>query len=171
MTLPFEVQDSFRLATAARMAFSLTQHMQQGDAANWVAADIEDLFRFYLNLRHLSHAHVSLELLATDGCRLYHRDNVGIRLLCTYFGPGTEWAPRQALVHPDRGDDDSPRDAAGVLVRRSLLRHAGQGEVLLLKGKTWPGNSLNAAVHRSPPIAALGLTRLVLSIDACAHGG
>jgi hypothetical protein len=85
-----------------------------------------------------------LECIADDACRRFHADNVALRLLCTYLGPGTEWLPDPAA--PDR------------------LRRMPPLAVALLKGRGW-GDGGAACVHRSPPIAGLGVRRLLLAVD------
>lgn len=108
-----------------------------------------------------------LAVVENDACRKLHTDNVTVRLLCTYAGPGTEWVPdedalRENLCRLDVGFEDANRS---VLRHPDALRRAGVGDVLLLKGEAFPGNRGRGAIHRSPPIRDRGLRRLVLKID------
>jgi hypothetical protein len=161
--IPFE--RSVVGASGAAVARALVAPLRRGGARAWLEADVAGLVDRYRALVGARAAEASLELLTTDACRKYHRDNVGIRLLCTYFGPGTEWAPWAALVHPDLPDDETPRGPDGIFVRREALAQAAAADVLLLKGRRFPGNARNGVVHRSPPIEATGARRLVLRID------
>ena len=74
----------------------------------------------------------------------------GLRLNATYRGPGTQWLP--------------PERAEAAL--RSQRRYRGplnelpRFSVGLFKGVVQAGNG--AIVHRSPPVARHGLTRLFL---------
>ena len=113
------------------------------------------------------HIHASLSIQRTDGCRKIHTDYVSLRLLCTYAGPGTEWVPNADLVRENLGRTDVDVDAANrsVIRRGAVLRSCAPGELLLLKGEAYPGNSSWGAAHRSPPIEARGESRLVLKLD------
>ena len=74
-------------------------------------------------------------------CPGWHFDRLGIRLVCTYQGPGTQWLDDQAR---DRGDL-SPRK-----ITRDSYIQSTPGEVVLLKGFLWQGNDAFGAIHRSP---------------------
>jgi len=85
-----------------------------------------------------------LEHVVNDSCHKFHVDTVGLRLLCTYAGPGTEW-----IDPPDK-------------VRRMTTM-----EVAVFKGAahTGPGPRV---LHRSPPLSAgtfVDHSRVVLCID------
>ncbi len=110
----------------------------------------------------------TLSVLHADGCKKLHVDEKGIRLLCTYVGPSTEWAPNDAVDRAALSSHgyDFERANESILRDRRALRPVERGWVALLKGEGWPGNRGNGVVHRSPPIADRGLRRLVLAIDA-----
>ena len=85
-----------------------------------------------------------LEHVTDDSCRKFHVDHVGMRLLCTYIGPATEWI-----------------DITGKVRRMSPM------DVGLFKGAKFsaPGPRIR---HRSPPLSHLPpdrRSRLVLCID------
>ncbi|MEL6547750.1 MAG: DUF1826 domain-containing protein, partial [Myxococcota bacterium] len=52
-----------------------------------------------------------------------------------------------------------------VLMPGGQVQHTTPGDVVLLKGETWPGNDGSGAVHRSPPIEEQGARRLLLKFD------
>jgi len=86
-----------------------------------------------------------LEHVIDDSCRKFHVDAVGLRLLCTYAGAGTEWV-----------------DAGGKVRRMAAM------EVAIFKGSAFPGGGPRV-LHRSPPLRTgtlAGQSRLVLCIDA-----
>lgn len=117
-----------------------------------------------LNRQHL---HAQLFIQRSDGCRKIHADNVSIRLLCTYAGPGTDWLPDQDVNRKYLGASKLNATAANkrIIRRGSTLRRTVPGEVLLLKGNAHPGNAGRGAAHRSPPLGASSAARLVLKID------
>ncbi len=97
-----------------------------------------------------------LEAVTDNACRRLHRDCVPLRLLTTYHGPGTEWVVPEfadfALASPDGYDGPMERLSAG--------------SVALFKGCGFPGQlHERGIVHRSPPIAGSGITRLVLCLN------
>ena len=89
-------------------------------------------------------------------CPGWHIDRVGIRLVCTYAGPGTEWPDDQDL---DRNDLRS--DVLGPLEHVQ----ATVGEIVLLKGALWQDNTGFGAVHRSPTIPADAELRTLVTLD------
>jgi hypothetical protein len=108
----------------------------------------------------------SLSLTRSDDCRKYHVDWVGLRLIVTYVGPGTEWVPdhavhRPALAAPWRSLTAINR---AIVPDPTQVLRARAGDVLLLKGESYPGNSGRGAVHRSPPIAHTSDRRLVFKL-------
>jgi SAM-dependent methyltransferase len=92
-------------------------------------------------------------------CPGFHVDRVGIRLVCAYVGPGTEWLPEPQVDRVALGR----REPGGVL-RLGAPARLAIGAVGLLKGEAWPGNEGRGAVHRSPPVAA-GERRVLLTIE------
>lgn len=130
--------------------------------------DIERLVRLFARLGAGPDVRAKLTLLSTDQCRKFHADYRGLRLLCTYVGPGTECVDdadvdRSALGQPN---DDVEQANARIVPRASSIVRAGVGDVVLLKGEHYPGCQSRGAVHRSPPIVHLNQRRLVLTLDA-----
>jgi hypothetical protein len=94
-----------------------------------------------------------LEAIAHDACWRFHRDHVGYRLNATYRGPGTQWPPLEHAARALKAQrryrgplNEFPRFAAG-----------------LFKGVVRAGTE--AIVHRSPPVAGSGQTRLFLCLN------
>ena len=87
-----------------------------------------------------------LDVIDTDGCRRFHRDVVRARLLCTLRGSGTEFGIASDGEDPAR------------------IERLATGDVGVFRGTLWPGGVL-PLVHRSPPIAGRGETRLLLVLD------
>lgn len=130
-----------------------------------LAADIAWLAECVADLAGAPSAGVRLEVLERAMCPRFHVDRTGLRLLCTYRGPGTEWlddasADRRWLGGgPDRLDDA----VSGLIVDPTGIQRLSAGAVVLLKGSAWPGNAAAGAIHRSPAVAAP--PRVVLAID------
>ncbi|HEU4408123.1 MAG TPA: DUF1826 domain-containing protein [Polyangiaceae bacterium] len=136
-----------------------------------LADDVRDLIARFAAVSGAARPHAHLEAVDDDGCRKFHVDYVGLRLLTTYVGPGTEWLSEDAVDRAALAPSDAPPDETNAAVVRdpALVRRARAGDVLLLKGEGWPGNEGRGAVHRSPPVAATGARRLVFKLTALAH--
>lgn len=98
---------------------------------------------------------VGLRLRVLDGpmCPRFHVDNVPLRLLTTYVGPGSEW-----LQEPDspRGELHTAQPPV------DKIQHLHVADVAVLKGEKWQGNEGAGLVHRSPSVQQ---GRLLLSLD------
>ena len=115
--------------------------------------DIAELARAFAGLVGSPDVDLRLEALDHDGCWRFHRDHVGYRLNATYRGPGTQWPPLEHAARALRAQrryrgplNEMPRFAAG-----------------LFKGVARAGSA--AVVHRSPPVAGSGTTRLFLCLN------
>jgi hypothetical protein len=94
-------------------------------------------------------------------CPRFHVDRVGLRLLCTWIGAGTEWLAhedviRERLGHHSGGCGEVQRPGAAI-------QHMEPFAVGVFKGEGWPGNAGRGAVHRSP---APSSWRVLVSLDA-----
>lgn len=103
-----------------------------------------------------------LATVTSDMCRKFHTDINDLRLLCTYSGPGTLWLEEENI---DRNALDSFKDDALVVRDQSQIKQASTGDVVILKGATYPKEGTRAGVHRSPSIEENGSQRLLLRID------
>ncbi|MGA4454694.1 DUF1826 domain-containing protein [Pseudomonas fortuita] len=116
-------------------------------------ADVAWLVAAYTCLVGARQVGLRLRVLTGPMCPRFHVDNVPLRLLTTYAGPGSEWLREQ----------ESPRGelhTAQVPVNNIQKLHVG--EVAVLKGEKWQGNEGAGLVHRSPS-GQQG--RLLLSLD------
>lgn len=145
----------------------LLQPVSNSLARRFLAQDITSLARDFGAALGRRHLHGQLRVLAHDGCRKLHTDNVIVRLLCTYAGPGTQWVRNEDVVRDNLAQIDVDLDTANRSVLRvaDAVRQCTTGDVLLLKGEAFAGNDGLGVVHRSPPIAERSLRRLVFKID------
>ena len=127
--------------------------MPPGDMRDLLIGDVGDLVSVFARITQSDLVDVRLERVSHDACWKFHRDCVEARLLTTYRGSATEW------VQPD--------DAARAL--REQTRFKGPMErlrihdVAIFKGDC--AGSGSGIVHRSPPIAGTGQTRLLLCLN------
>jgi hypothetical protein len=106
--------------------------------------------------------HLRLDRIEEQMCRLFHVDRVGMRVLCTLAGAGTEYLPDTAC---DRRLLGTGSNAA--VLDWSAVCHVPAGDVLAFKGsprevgESFPRGGL---IHRSPP-ASPSQPRCLLAID------
>ena len=93
-------------------------------------ADFQRLGRRLASLSGAPAVRMRFEHVIDDSCRKFHIDAVGLRLLCTYAGAGTEWVNN------------------GGTVRRMATMEVG-----VFKGSAYPDGAPRV-LHRSPPLSA-----------------
>ncbi len=127
--------------------------LPEGEMRALLVCDVGNLVSAFARIARTDLVDVRLERVSGDACRKFHRDFVAARLLTTYRGPATEWV--------------QPRHAETALrAQKSFkgpIEHLGAQDVAIFKGScAGPGSGI---VHRSPPIAGTGRTRLLLCLN------
>lgn len=103
---------------------------------------------------------IKLELQDSQGCRLFHRDHVGQRMVVTYYGPTTEWIENEyvqesgltwsaALEKKEKEKENDYIDRRNSLIVKdwSKVRSAPFQGALFMHGIKI---RRDAVVHRSP---------------------
>lgn len=119
--------------------------------------DVLALGEFFAALIGQERIALRLEGITGPGCHRWHADAVGLRLLTTYRGPGTEWLAWPGGARTARGLDPAALPATP--------RRLATGDVAVFKGEGYPGNSGWGAIHRSPPAGPGMQARLLLCLD------
>ncbi|WP_394748895.1 DUF1826 domain-containing protein [Spongiimicrobium salis] len=122
--------------------------------------DILNLLGLFKQVTRASSFRVSLAKVSTNMCPRFHADNNQLRMLCTYYGPGTLCLPDQA---EDRKAYLTGQGNQKILTDESLVIQVNTGDVVILKGALYPGAV--PVLHRSPSIEENGGERILLSID------
>ena len=145
----------------------LLQSVSNPVARQFLIEDITSIVTDFSHALGSRHLHAQLSVVSHDKCCKFHTDNVTVRLLCTYAGPGTEWVRNEDVVRKNlaRTDVDPETANRSVLRARDVVRHCAAGDLLLLKGEAFDGNRGSGAVHRSPSIAERTLRRLLFKVD------
>jgi hypothetical protein len=109
-----------------------------------------------------------LEVVGKAMCPRLHVDRVGIRLLCAYRGPGTEWVEDASVDRRFLGAaaGGQPDETSGLLLAGHRIESIPPFAVALFKGSLWQGNDGRGIVHRSPAIAPGDAPRILLAMDA-----
>jgi hypothetical protein len=135
----------------------------------WLLSDLALVVGHFVALAQPVRFRLSFGAVRDDSCRKFHVDNLRLRLVTTYAGPGTEWLPedmvdRAALSHTY----EHPSDANRRIVRDPCgVRRARVGDIVALKGSRdlAPDATVGGAVHRSPPIEGTDALRVVLIVS------
>lgn len=122
--------------------------VQLAELPRALVADIQTLAVRFAELTGKSALRIRLEGVTTNACKKVHADYTDLRLITTYAGPGTDYAPH--------GDGDC------------CLERVPTGAITLFKGRLF-GAGHDPCLHRSPPIEGSGEARLVLVIDTPAR--
>lgn len=141
------------LRDALNEMFEISGTPNDTSEATALINDISDLARRYTVIADSKHVDLRLAVVRDNECWKFHRDNVALRLITTYLGPGTQYI--------------APADAENALRTQQAyngpIRHIPKHAVALFKGSL--GASARGVIHRSPPIVGSGLTRLLLCLN------
>ena len=109
--------------------------------------DASALASIFANVMDSAYVRLRFDVVETNACRKFHIDAVKARLVCTYRGTGTQY-----------GLSENGHDPAQILT-------VPTGAPIILRGTRWPETPVSGMLHRSPPIAGTGETRLLLVVD------
>lgn len=139
-----------------------------GDGRDALNADITLLADILGELLDAKTIGLRLEVIGKAMCPRLHVDRLGIRLLCTYRGPGSEWVDDEEVDRSrlGAGANGLPDESSGLLGPSSRIEVIPPFAVALLKGSLWQGNAGRGVIHRSPAIAPSEAPRILLAMDA-----
>ena len=123
--------------------------------------DLRRLADVFFGLSEDRDVSMRLETKDDNGCRRFHVDRTHLRLLCTYHGPGTLWLT-DAQADRAAQENGEPNDKIIRFGEPSCFETFWVG---IMKGDAYPGNAGRGLVHRSPPIAGSGRTRVLFCLD------
>eukprot|EP00440_Ansanella_granifera_P047653 gb/GFBE01051616.1/.p1 GENE.gb/GFBE01051616.1/~~gb/GFBE01051616.1/.p1 ORF type:complete len:149 (+),score=32.74 gb/GFBE01051616.1/:1-447(+) len=106
-----------------------------------------------------------LEAFGKYGCTKWHQDNYVARAFVTYNGPGTDYADDSNV---DFWELQNCGNAEHVLKDPSKIKSVAAGDILLIKGLTFPRGPAGL-VHKSPQVRHYPdgriMHRLCLKVD------
>ena len=108
----------------------------------------------------LNTSNISFSLETSRSCKRYHIDNVPVRLLVTYYGKGTEWAPRHACNYSAyyRGEKNEK-----IINNFKEIRYIKNWNIAIFKGQKFNGKE-KGILHRTPD-DALNHASLLMRLD------
>ncbi|EDZ90427.1 DUF1826 domain-containing protein [Francisella tularensis] len=136
----------------------LSQQLPDFSFKDYLIDDITNIIDMFCFLFDLKQAGLRLASINKAMCPRFHIDHVPCRLITSYSGTGTEWVYNQDIDRSLLGKVDNP------FTDEIKIQKLNVGDVALLKGESWIGNSGYGLVHRSPSIID-GKKRLLLTLD------
>lgn len=140
----------------------LQRQLPAPDAAAPLIDDIATIAEAVAFLFDTQTVGIRLRMLNSAMCPRFHCDNIPVRMVSTYIGPGSEWLPEHAInraglgaPYPDRPD---------IATDTTAIQHLTPGDIALIKGSGWIGCEERSLVHRSPALNN-GEKRLLMTID------
>ena len=108
----------------------------RGVSRDAFAADVARLVALFAGLAQAQRVRLRLDMVTGDACRRWHRDCVPLRLLCTYWGPGTQWLPpadgAEVLTWPGQPHE------GGIVHRSPRIAGTGVARLVLVLDAAWP---------------------------------
>jgi len=132
-------------------------------------ADLNQLVGIFADLLGCPSIGLRLEVVSRAMCPRFHVDHVGIRLLCTYRGPATEWLVDACADRSKLGPTSSDvcDENSGIIMNPAGIHRATPYAIVLLKGSRWQGNEGSSSIiHRSPTVPSNTAPRVLLALDA-----
>ena len=128
--------------------------------------DLEHCLEVYNTLLVPTEVGIRLATLDRAMCPAFHVDRIGIRLVTTYCGPGSEYLSNQSINRNKLGyiGRNETLEESGLLKANACIQSVPAQAIALFKGEAWLENEGNGIVHRSPDVP-FG-KRLVLTLDA-----
>ncbi|MEM9857472.1 MAG: DUF1826 domain-containing protein [Bacteroidota bacterium] len=123
--------------------------------------DVERISSDFLKFSKDGSGVFHLKLVTNNACTKFHVDGYRLRLFSTYYGPGTEWLPEDAVNRQALGTTNEC-----IIADPNRVQRMGTGHVGILKGEL-PGQlqSVKGIVHRSPEISLTSEKRIILRVD------
>lgn len=138
---------------------SLDATQRLGPALRAATHEVLCVFARIAAARGVERLPVRIEAIESRVCRRFHVDHVGLRLLCSVYGAGTEWIPEDAANRAELGA------GGGEVVRDpAAIRQIPTAAIAILKGHCHRGDPGLGLIHRSPEASAAA-PRLLLAAD------
>ena len=137
----------FGAVTAAIHAACDTAGTPRGTMRDWLAEDAAALALMFGAIMDAPMLRLRMDVIDRNACTRFHLDRVPARLLCTYRGSGTEYGVARPREEP------------------AQIERVPTGAAAVFRGALWSDGEATELLHRSPPVAGMGETRLLLVLD------
>ncbi|MFN3951264.1 MAG: DUF1826 domain-containing protein [Thermaurantimonas sp.] len=156
------IHHNIELNTSGAKCDILTLLKKEFESYPALIQDVESLISLFEEVSQAQSFRLLLATINTNMCRRFHTDVIDLRLLCTYYGPGTLWLKEENV---NRTALETCKDNECIVLNPDEIQQVATGAVVILKGSIYPHEGTKAIVHRSPTIEESGERRLLLRID------
>ena len=156
------IQETIPVHRLKRTLKNYLQQFQELDIRGYQQL-IEDIYQLawqFSELVQRPNVKIYFAKIENSMCRLFHTDANELRLLCTYWGAGTQWVDNNN-IRPHFGNPSSNAERIKDLSKVLSVR---TGDVAILKGALHNDLETNPLMHRSPPLEK-NQCRLLLRLD------
>ncbi len=124
-------------------------------------SDVQYLANLFSDISGSKTIRLHFAIVENDMCRRFHTDVNDLRLLCTYYGPGTvllnnndisEETLDKAVTQPD-------------IIPKEDIYHINTGDVVVLKGALHHNSTKTGVLHRSPVLSESQQKRIIVRLD------
>jgi hypothetical protein len=161
------VERLLRLDAAAPRLETLSEHLPAEPGRDELLEDLFHLVELFSTVCDSNSLGLRFTITRRALCPRFHTDGVGLRLICTWHGPGTEWLEHASVnrAHLGAGAGGSSDETSGLMLPGAQIYRMRPFEVGLFKGDAYPNNLGRGAVHRSPRADESTPWRVMASLD------
>ncbi len=133
-----------------------------GEPINLLINDINMLHIAFSKICENPVSNIHFRIVTTNACSRFHTDRYHLRLITTYFGPGTVWVANDQVNRKLLGKAVPNHE---IIKDSATLNETAPFEVAILKGEAKKAMQGKGIVHKSSPAGNLQSARVVLRID------
>lgn len=161
------VERLLRLDAAAPRLDPLSEHLPARPGRDELLDDLFHLVELFSTVSDSTRLGLRFTITQRSLCPSFHSDGVGLRLICTWQGPGTEWLEHASVnrAYLGAGAGRSRDETSGLLLPGAQIYRMRPFEVGLFKGDAYPNNEGRGAVHRSPRADDTAVWRVMATLD------
>jgi hypothetical protein len=161
------VERLLRLDAASPRLKALSEQLPARPGRDELLDDLFHLVELFSTVCDSSSLGLRFTITQRALCPRFHTDGVGLRLICTWQGPGTEWLEHASVnrAYLGAGAGGSSDETSGLMLPGAQIYRMRPFEVGLFKGDAYPGNSGRGAVHRSPRADETAAWRVMATLD------
>lgn len=161
------VERLLRLDAAVPRLESLYEHLPARPGRDELLNDLFHLVELFSTVCDSSSLGLRFTITRRVLCPRFHTDGVGLRLICTWQGPGTEWLEHASVdrAYLGAGAGGSSDETSGLMLPGAQIYRMRPFEVGLFKGDAYPNNLGRGAVHRSPRADEAAVWRVMATLD------
>ena len=156
-TMPGEIRLTADLPELDQKLDTTLCFLRNDEFKTWLIEDITACVDWLSTVSNTRGFHIRLEAITERMCPKFHIDRAPVRLLCSYFGSGTEWTDADTAYSSNINEPYDPENIFQVPPEAILIFAGSQG-----------ASSLAPLWHRSPEVMP-GARRLLLCVDTESH--